>query len=363
GTDILGRKLPDLYAGFVRRSVLARAESPDDHYRPVRLAPQLIGADGSAYAFLVLPSRITLLGNLATTLGLLLAAVLVVGTIAWLIARAFARPLGELQRVVREIASGQSGARVPAAIAARRDEIGELATDFNSMADRLARLLESRSQLMAELSHELRSPLARLQAALELAAARNGAALPERERIASEIRRIDAVIGDLMRYSRLDAAAPIARRLVRIDELLRELVGDEEVETRARGVELRLDASEAATVAGDPELLRSAIENVLRNAIRHSPAHSGVDIVARRDGAEVVVAIADRGPGVPDEWLERIFEPYVRAPGQTSAGGGTGLGLAIARRVVQAHGGAIRASLREGGGLEIQMRLPLADVS
>jgi two-component system OmpR family sensor kinase len=362
GRDILGRAPPALYARFIQRSVVGPPATYADSYRPVRLAPQLVAADGSTYAFLVLPNRISLLGNVTTTLGLLLAACVVVGVVAWLIARAFARPLGELQGVVREIASGQIGARVPAEIASRRDEIGALATDFNSMADRLSRLIEGRSQLMAELSHELRSPLARLQAALELAAARGAAELPDRARIESEIRRLDAVIGDIMRYSRLDAAAPVTRRLVHLETLLGELLADEEVEARAHGVQLRLGAAPGLSVVGDPELLRSAVENVLRNAIRHAPAGSTVEIQARRDAAQIVLVIADRGPGVPPEWLTRMFEPYARAPVQPATPG-SGLGLAIASRVLQAHAGSIRAQLRDGGGLEIEARLPAVELN
>lgn len=361
GRDILGRAPPALYAEFIQRSVVGPPARYDDNYRPVRLAPQLVAADGATYAFLVLPNRISLLGNLSTTLGLLIAAILVVGVVAWLIARTFARPLGELQRVVREIASGQIAARVPTEIAARRDEIGALATDFNSMADRLARLVDGRSRLMAELSHELRSPLARLQAALELAAARSPGALPDRPRIDSEIRRLDAVIRDVMRYSRLDAAAPVARHLVRLETLLAELLADEDVEARARDVQLRLDAAPALAVVGDPELLRSAFENVLRNAIRHAPARSAIDVTAQRDGARIVVSIADRGPGVAADWLERIFEPYARAPDEPAATG-SGLGLAIARRVLQAHEGTIAALQRTGGGLEVRAQLPVAEL-
>jgi signal transduction histidine kinase len=229
------------------------------------------------------------------------------------------------------------------------------------MADRLARLIEGRSRLMAELSHELRSPLARLQAALELTAARSPGALPDRARIDSEIRRLDAVIGDVMRYSRLDAAAPLARHLVRLETLLAELVADEEVEARARDVQLRLDAAPALVVVGDPQLLRSAFENVLRNAILHAPAGSAVDVTAHRDGARIVVSIADRGPGVAADWLERIFEPYARAPEEPAATG-SGLGLAIARRVLQAHEGTIAALQRTGGGLEVRAQLPAAEL-
>lgn len=354
--DLRGQPLPALYADFVRRSVVGMPEPAQPGYRPVRLAPQLVGPDGELYTFLVVPNRITLLGNALTTVGLLAAAILVIATVAWWIARAVGRPVGELQRVVRELASGQIEARVPAAIVARGDELGSLAVDINRMAEQITALLASRSRLIGELSHELRSPLARLQAALALAAHRGSIGNGEVERIEAEIRRMDRVIGDLLEFSRLDAVAPVQRRLLRLDELLQALVRDEELEAHARGCSLELQAEVAGPrVVGDSHLLRTAAENVLRNAIRYAPSATAVSISLRRDGDSYVVCIADQGPGVPDAFLESIFDPYVRVPDGSE---GTGLGLAIARRVLEAHGGSIRARLRDGGGLQIEMRLP-----
>jgi two-component system OmpR family sensor kinase len=218
-----------------------------------------------------------------------------------------------------------------------------------------------------------------MQAALALEAHRAPGVLPERERLETEIRRLDAVIGDLLRYSRLDAASPIARRLLRLDGLLAELVRDEELEAGARGVGLRLASDADLVVAGDPALLRSGFENVLRNAIRFAPSGSVVEIEAHARPAEVMVTIADRGPGVPADWLERMFEPYARAPrsgreGREGAAGdrreddgaateGTGLGLAIARRVFVSHEGTATAALRDGGGLVVTLCLPQAQVA
>jgi signal transduction histidine kinase len=352
--DILDRQLPEYYESFIRRSVVGRPEPRGSNYQPVHLAPQLIGPGGEVYAFLVLPNRIGLLGNRATTLGLLAIAILVIGSIAWLIARTFARPIGELQRVVREIASGQLEARVPATITGRPDEIGALAADFNSMADQITQLLSSRQQLMGELSHALRSPLARLQAAL---------ALPNhRERAEHEIARLDRVIGALLRLSRLEAAPDMARRIVRIDDLLAALVRDEELEARGRQVRLELHAEADLAVVGDPELLHSACENLLRNAIRYTQAGTSVEIHAKHDGAQVRIFIEDRGPGVPRDYLARIFDRWVRVPDVPGDPGGTGLGLAIARRVFELHDGSLEAALREGGGLSMRARLPRAQL-
>jgi two-component system sensor histidine kinase CpxA len=363
GDDILNRRIPPVYVNFVRHSVLNAPELPTSNYRPVRLAPQLIGPDQHAYAFLPLPNQISVWGSPATAAGLLIAALLVIATVAWLIARTVGRPIGELQVAVRELALGHTEARVPAAITGRRDELGALAADFNSMADKLAALLASRQQLMGELSHELRSPLARLQAALALAGHRQSIGTTERERIEQEVQRMNLLIGDLLRFSRLDAAAEIVRRLVRLDTLLAELVRDEEIEATAHPCRLVLEAATGLEMIGDPQLLRSGFENIVRNAIRHAPPDSVVDVVARRDGKRLRVEILDRGPGVSPELLTRIFDPYVRAPKSADDNGGTGLGLAIARRVFEVHGGSVVATPRPGGGLTVSVELPAADLS
>lgn len=363
GDDILNRRIPPAYVNFVRHSVVNPPELPTSNYRPVRLAPQLIGPDQHAYAFLPLPNQISVWGSPATAAGLLIAALLVIATVAWLIARTVGRPIGELQVAVRELALGHTEARVPATITGRRDELGALAADFNSMADKLAALLASRQQLMGELSHELRSPLARLQAALALAEHRQTIGTTERERIEQEVQRMNLLIGDLLRFSRLDAAAEIVRRLVRLDTLLAELIRDEEIEATAHPCRLVLETDPGLEMIGDPQLLRSGFENIVRNAIRHAPPDSVVDVVARRDGNRLRVEILDRGPGVSPELLTRIFDPYVRAAKSADDNGGTGLGLAIARRVFEVHGGSVVATPRPGGGLTVSVELPAAELS
>lgn len=357
--DILGRAVPDFYRSVIERYVTAPPGSTEPNYRPVRLAPQLVASNGESYAFMVLPNRIGLLGNTATTLGLLAVAALVIATIAWGIARAIGRPVGELQTVVRELASGRVAARAPLSLTARRDELGALAVDFNQMAEQIAALLASRQRLTSEMSHELRSPLARLQAALALAAHRGSMAEADLARIEREIGRMDQVITDLLRYSRLDAAAPMQQRLTRLDALLGQIVHDEEIEASAHGNRLALDCQRDLLVIGDPELLRSGFENLLRNAIRYAPPGTAVEVTAKVGASGHQILIEDRGPGVPEAMLEKIFEPYVRVADQTT---GTGLGLAIARRVFAAHGGSICASPRIGGGLRVAVELPAAQL-
>jgi len=355
--DIFGRQLPDEFTEFVQKFVITPADETKSNYRPLRLAPQLVGPDGQVYAFLVLPKTIGLWGSPATFLGLLMVALLIIGSVAWLIASRFGRPIGELQAAVRQLASGHIDARVPAAISNRRDELGALAADFNSMADQLQSLIDSREQLMQEMSHELRSPLARLQASLALTAHRQKLDDAEREQIESEVRRIDQTIGEMLRFSRLEAPATIVQRLIGVGKLLRDLVDVAEVEAKAKGCRLELTSERNLQVIGDLDLLRSGFENILRNAIHYAPAGSCVELTVLREGTGIIVQISDRGSGIPDEYLERIFEPFFRVKNGIADAGGSGLGLAIARRAFEVMDGSIIAAPRAGGGLTFTIKL------
>lgn len=365
GKDILGRPLPGTYNNFVQTSLIGNKEKPPGNFRPVRLAPELLDANGQRFIFLPVPRDITLRGSMATAIGVILTAVLVIATVAWLIARAFGRPISELQQAVRNLASGDISTRVPASLAMRRDELGDLAADFNSMAGQLEQLIEGREVLMREMSHELRSPLTRLQTALALALAHKRLQPAEHIRIEQEIARMNQVIGSILRYSSLNAAIRMQMRLVRIDELLTRVVEVEEIEASNQGCVLTLDTEKGLTVAGDPELLRSAFENILRNAIRFAPGGTKVELTATAEDAQedrwIIVRISDRGPGIPEAQLTQVFEPYARVTGG-EANSGTGLGLAIVKRVIERHGGTVAASQRTGGGLTVTALLPAAQL-
>ncbi|MDP6437951.1 MAG: ATP-binding protein [Gammaproteobacteria bacterium] len=361
--DILGRKLPDLYQNFVQTSVVGADNDETANFRAVRLAPELIGPDNESYFFLVLPKGITIWGSPATALGLITAALLVVASVAWLIASGVGRPIGELQRAVSELAAGHTDARVPASIAGRRDELGVLAANFNAMANQLDGLIASREQLMREMSHELRSPLTRLQTAIVLASEHNKLDPSEQERIDMEIRRMNQAIGEMLHYSSLDTRVTMQRRLLRVGKLLRRLAEVEELEASDHGCTINVDKESNLAVVGDRELLRRGFENILRNAIRFAPSGSSIDITARRKGKFIVVEISDRGPGVPTADLEHIFEPYTRSTDTSDRSVGTGLGLAIVKRVFERHAGEVIASLRDGGGLTIRVKIPAAELT
>jgi len=360
GIDILNRTIPEMYAEFVASSLVAARNEAAGNFRPIRLTSQIIGPDGTVYSILIVPRNITLFGSIATAAGLILVALVVIAIVAWLIAGRIGRPIGELQEAVRNLAAGDIDARVPDSIARRPDELGQLADDFNSMAQHLDDLIEGRERLMRELSHELRSPLTRLQAALTLATARNTMTGDERKRIENEIARMNKVIGDILRYSALDKSVSMQIRLVRLDRLLRRLVEVEEIEARSADCTLELESERNLEVAGDPDLLNSAFENIVRNAIRYSPAGGRIVIRAERTGANINVSIEDQGPGVAPDKLERIFEPYAHAGDPQS---GTGVGLAIVRRVIERHGGSVCAENRAGAGLRLIAQIPAADFS
>jgi signal transduction histidine kinase len=367
--DILGRSLPPEYRNFVRTSVIGKASDTASNFQPVRLAPEIIGPDGEHYAFLVLPEGISVWGSRATALGVLAAALLVIASVAWLIARAFSRPISELQIAVRELASGNTHARAPNSVLSRRDELGALANDFNSMAEQLTSLMENRQNLMRDMSHELRTPLARMHAALALAAHTDESPGTEKsalrlDRLEIEIRNMNKVIGEMLRYSAAENLTSPKRSLLRIERILRELVEIEEIEATNKGCQINLQSEDNLMVIGDSELLRSGFENVLRNAIRFTADGSDIQLRARRvagqAGDHILVSVSDCGPGVAAEFLEDIFTPYFQIPEANNQRQGTGLGLAIVKRVFDSHAGNIVARNRDGGGLVIEGSLPAA---
>lgn len=264
-------------------------------------------------------------------------------------------PLRRLQKAVERFGRGDLEARVESG---RADELGELARTFDRMADRIQTLLAAERRLLLDISHELRSPLARLSVATELA--RSG---EEREfalnQIQKESERMNALVGQLLQVTRAEGDLSALRlERVRVDELLTGLVRDCSIEAGARGCSLQLDAARAIELSADQELLRRALENVIRNAIRFAPAQSKVEITAVVQDNIATIRVRDYGPGLPDEELSRIFEPFYRVEADRSrASGGVGLGLAIARRAIDLHKGRLHAH-NSHPGLMVEIELP-----
>ncbi len=290
----------------------------------------------------------------------LLAGGLVSLVFAAALAWYFARPIRSLRQAFDQAANGQLGVRVGPLLAGRRDELADLGRAFDLMAGQLQQLLEGQRRLLHDVSHELRSPLARLQAATDLLAQQ-----PERtaefiERIERESGRMDQLVGELLTLARLDAGiAPRQRERVELAELVANVAEDAAFEGQQRGCRILTEGDRGAILHGDRELLHRALENVVRNALRHSPDGGSVRITSQPEirPGWLEIRVDDEGPGVPAAELEAIFAPFMRSAG-AQAHAGYGLGLAITSRVMRLHGGRASAENRAGGGLSVRLTLP-----
>lgn len=266
---------------------------------------------------------------------------------SYLLARHLTGPLRRVAAAADRFGSGDLSARAPED---RKDEVGSLAVSFNRMAVRIQDLVQGQQRLLLDVSHELRSPLSRLNVAVELA---RGVEKPDRELdvIQQQADRLNTLVGSLLQVSRAEAdAAHLHREPLALRHLLESVVEGAAVEANAAGVSLTL-STDATTFPADRELLHRAFENIVRNAIRYAPSGSGIDI-EQRGGR---IAIRDHGPGVPGEALPRLFDLFYRVEGQQ--GPGTGLGLSIAKRAVSLHGGTVLAENAKPG-LRVVVNLP-----
>ncbi len=268
----------------------------------------------------------------------------------------FAKPIRQLRRAFDAAAAGDLGVRIGGGMGGRRDELADLGRDFDHMTERLGHLVEGQKRLLHDVSHEMRSPLARLQAAIGLARQQPEHFDETLARIEREGERLDALIDELLTLSRLQAGVTGEPEEVDMQELLEGIVEDARFEGAARQVSVALSATGLPAVRANPALLHRAIENVVRNALHHSPPGGTVRVVAEADATRLRLSIADQGPGVPAEALDKIFQPFYRGGGKTS-GGGYGLGLAIAERVIAAANGQIRAKNATTGGLVVEVDL------
>jgi signal transduction histidine kinase len=300
-----------------------------------------------------------------------LVAVLAIGAaVCYWLARSITAPILQLRHATQRIAAGDLRARVSSQLENRTDEIAGLAQDFNLMADRIATLLESQRRLLGDISHELRSPLTRLNISLELARQAAGSiAAEDHDRIERESERLNLLIGQLLTLSRVEngEATP---EFVEIDlaQMIREITADADFEARSRDRSVRMEIETEAVVRGVPELLRSAIENIVRNAVAYTAAGTEVVIhlgVSRTLQLErFVVRVTDQGGGVPPEALPHLFRPFYRVEdARDRQSGGTGLGLAIADRTIRLFGGRIIAANRPEGGLSVEILFPGAAIA
>lgn len=362
GKEMMGRSVP---ASLRDAPVDAHRISNTD-IRGIGGPLVLVGPDGKTFQVIIGPLRSGphLFGELETpriSTATLLIALVVSIVICFFLARYLVSPIDQLRRATRQIASGDLNVRVSAKLQGRHDELGLLASDLDTMSERVRNLLELKQQLLRDVSHELRSPLARLQLALSLARRQQHTGVEKQlARIACEADRLEELIARTLMLARLERPMQGLETVpVDIAELLNHIVGDVGIEAEARGSTVALQTQSSLAVRGDRELLRSAMENVIRNAVRYGPPGSKIGIEAARRNTQIEIRVRDSGPGVPERDLELIFEPFYRVDAaRNRAGGGDGLGLAIAARAIGIHGGSIQASNLETGGLLVQLTLP-----
>jgi two-component system, OmpR family, sensor histidine kinase CpxA len=292
----------------------------------------------------------------------LLTYILTAGILCYLLARYLSAPIVKLREATRKLAAGDLTARVRMRTR-RRDEMVDLGRDFDVMAERIETLMTSQQRLLHDISHELRSPLTRLNIALELA--RHGdpsEASWAMERIDRESQRLNALINQLLALARMESTADAqARALVNLHELVEEVALDADFEAKTQDKAVRVVRGDSAFLHGDEQLLRSAIENVVRNAVLYTHEGTEVEIgLHRQPTAEgALIRVRDYGQGVPAAALANIFRPFYRVgDARDRESGGVGLGLSISQRAVEVHGGTITASNAVGGGLVVEITLP-----
>ena len=367
GQELSGRTPPPGASELIARA----AESRDIEFniagRDTLVARPIVSSKGQRYTYVAHIPRPPFQLGLQTQLLRLLVVLVLGGIFCFWLSRYLTTPLLKLRTTTNELAEGNLGARVANKLTKRRDEVGQLGRDFNVMAERLESMVKAQQRLLGDISHELRSPLARLGVALGLARQRSGAeASGALDRIERESDNLNEMIKQLLELTRLESGTDGRKRTeVDLAALVRDVAEDADFEARSVNRSVRVVASEACSINGVEELLRSAVENVVRNAVRFTPEGTAVEVALRRQNGYVdhfaVISVRDRGKGVSDEALEKIFRPFYRAEDarDRQSGGGTGLGLAITERAVRMHGGSVEAKNADDGGLSVEMRLKL----
>ncbi len=300
-------------------------------------------------------------------LGLRLSVTFVVaGIVCYLLARSLTAPILHLQKAARQFAGGALETRVGPFFGRRRDEIADLGRDFDNMAGRIESLVQAQRRLLRDISHELRSPLARLNVALELARRHAGPGAEDAlDRMERESERLNDLIGQLTTLTLLESGAErLDKTSFDLSLLVREVVDDADFEARSRGRSVNFVPGGDLMITASEEMLRRAVENVVRNAVRYTAEGSTVEVTLhseRKAGPErAICKVRDHGRGVPEEALSNLFRPFYRvADSRDRETGGTGIGLAITERAVRLHGGTVTASNAADGGLVVEISLPL----
>ena len=334
-----------------------------DTQRDTSLAAKIVSiGNGKKYALVVRwdrPRPVAVFGETRLRYlrlaGLLLTALI----LCYALARYLSSPIGKIRHATQQLAEGTLGTRVADRLGRRNDELGKLARDFDEMAERIESLVTSQQRLSRDISHELRSPLARMNVALGIAKQKASPEVAAQlERIENEADRLNQMIGRILTLSKLESGAEdYAKEPLDLFDIVASVADDADFEARPLGKSVKLDGEGTCLVDGNEALLRSAVENVLRNAVRYTKEGTAVTVSVQKTGGNVRVRINDHGGGVPEPELKNLFKPFYRiGEARERSTGGIGLGLAIADRAIAAHEGSISAR-NIGDGLEIEIDL------
>src|ERR1700733_8254664 len=295
------------------------------------------------------------------------AVFFIAGVVCFWLTRYITAPLLHLRAATHRLATGHLSTRVGEAAGNRHDELAELSRDFDHMAEQIESLIYSQRRLLADISHELRSPLARLTVALGLARLHaNSESAGALDRIEVEAERLNTLIGSLLRLARIEGGSEsVEGELIALDQVVLDVAADADFEAQGRSRRVRVTQVDGCTVLGNRQLLRSAIENVIRNAVSYTDEGTEVQIALKKSHSNgngiAVISVRDRGRGVPEESLRDIFLPFYRVgDARDRFSGGSGLGLSITERAVRLHGGKVKAENCPDGGLLVELRLPSA---
>jgi signal transduction histidine kinase len=352
----------DSYRELVSKALASDTVEIENYPETALSARQLTLADGNRYVLIVRwerPRMTPFFGESPLRYfrygALLLTALL----LCWALARYLSSPIGKLRKATQRLANGDLAARVADNIGNRRDEISALAQDFDVMAERIESLILSQKRLSRDVSHELRSPLARMNVALEIAKKKvNEETAPVLERIEGESHRLNEMISRLLTLSRLETGErDFDKRELNLKSLVEQVAADADFEATAKNRSVNVAKADDCRIIGSEELVQSAVENVLRNAVRYTREGTVVDVSLSANNGKAVVSITDHGGGVPLDELDNLFRPFYRVGEARDRGsGGTGLGLAIAEQAIKVHNGTITAR-NEDDGLVVEIVL------
>lgn len=361
GRELSGRPLPDDMIGFAQRALRHEGIARPDE-AVVIVAPVNTQRDNYLLIAEIIPPPLgeRVPGDLLFILKL---GTIISALMCLVIAHYLSKPIERLRNATNELARGNLDIRVGATIGKRKDEIADLVRDFDSMAEELRKQIQSERNLLSGVSHELRSPIARMRLALALARSNDPAEREEMlERVEQDTIQLDSILESILTVARLESGQYKPKfEVLSVNEILDEVLDDARFEAAATHATVTYTDDAIVTISGDPGLLRSAIENVLRNAIFYSGEGGTIDVRLRVDGGQAVITVRDNGTGVPEESLPLLFKPFFRVDdSRVTSTGGMGLGLAIVRNAMTTHGGTVSARNVSPHGLEVELRIPVA---